>query len=277
MMRKWSLAIVFGLFLASAATAQSASWQFHWQVGQVLSYRVEQITSAAEVVEGKKTETTSKVTNVKRWQALQVDAAGVATLQLSLTALRVETTTPAGEVMLFDSANPQGSNARMREQLTRYVGSPLAVLRVNGQGKVIEVKECKFGPPSRFESEPPFVLTLPEGEPKANWERTYNITLDPPHGTGEKYAAVQKYVCQAKKDATITVGVTTVLQAKPEAVADQVPLLQMQPEGAVVFNLPTGVMESARLSINKELKGHQGEGSSYQFRSSYVEQLLPRE
>src|SRR6516225_7159116 len=114
---KASMTLVFGLVVALPATAQETVWRFHWQRGQILTYRVEQVTTASEVVDGKRAETTSKLTNVKRWQVQIVDAAGVATLELSLGSLRIETTTPGGEVMLFDSANPAGSNPQMKEQL----------------------------------------------------------------------------------------------------------------------------------------------------------------
>src|SRR5262249_45383337 len=140
--------------------------------------------------------------------------------------------------------------------------------------KVVEVKECKFGPASRYESEPPFVITLPDAAPANQWERAYKITLAPPQGTNGQYEAVQTYTVQAHKDQTLTVGLTTVIKALPQAVADQAPLLQMQPEGEIVFNVATGVLEKAILKVDKELKGHQGEGSSYHFQSTYTEQYL---
>jgi hypothetical protein len=267
--------------MLSPALGQAPSWRFRWQAGQVLIYRVEQNTSASEVVDGKKTDSSTKLNNTKRWQVLDVDAAGVATLQMSLTALRLETTTPSGEVLHFDSAEPQNSNPQMREQLAKYVGPPLIVLRVNPQGKVVEVKECKFGSPNRLESDPPFVLTLPADDgASANWHREYQITLDPPQGTGEKYAAVQKYsvkstaIKPAGNVPIATLVLTTELKTQPEAAADQAPLLQMQPHGEVVFNLQAGIMETARLNIDKELKDHQGEGSSYRFQSTYHEQYV---
>jgi hypothetical protein len=274
MIRNGSLGLLIGFVLVSTATAQSAGWRFHWQPGQVLTYRVEQTTAASEVVDGKKTETKSKLGNVKRWQVLGVDAAGVATVQLSLLSLRIETTLPSGEVLGFDSANPQAGNAQMREQLAKYVGSPLAVLRVDAQGKVVEVKECTYGVASRYDSEPPFVITLPEGSPQKNWERAYKITLAPPQGTNEQYDAIQKYGVQAVNDKVLHVRLTTLLKSPPQALADQAPLLQMQPEGEVIFNLQTGMIEQAQLHIDKELKGHQGEGSSYHFQSTYTEQYL---
>jgi hypothetical protein len=70
----------------------------------------------------------------------------------------------------------------------------------------------------------------------------------------------------------VKVGVTTALSGLPESVADQVPLLQAQPEGEVVFDAAAGLVKGIALTIDKELKGHQGEGSSYRFRSTYREE-----
>jgi hypothetical protein len=276
MTRKAILVVLVGLGLGAAAPAQTAAWRFHWQPEQVLTYRVEQATSAAEVLGGTKVETATKLQHVKRWQVLAVDAAGVATLQLSLASLLLETTTPRGEVLRFDSANPDQSDPQLRAQLARFVGPPLALLRVDGQGRVVEVKESRHGPASRFESELPFVLALPETGPQAGqtWQRAYRITVEPPQGVGEKHDAVQQYVCQGVEGGAATVTVTTAVQALPQSPLDQVPLVQMQPEGEVVFDTQAGRLRRANLRIDKELKGHQGEGSSYRFQSTYTEQYV---
>ena len=163
----------------------------------------------------------------------------------------------------------------MREQLAKYVNQPLVILRVDGRGKVVEVKESKFGPASRYESEPPFVLTMPgENTKGSTWERAYRITLEPPHGAGEKYDATQTYTYKALDGTLATVALTTALKTPPAAAAEQVPLLQMQPEGEIVFDLRTGTMRTARLRVDKEVKGHQGEGSSYRFQSTYTEEFV---
>ena len=52
------------------------------------------------------------------------------------------------------------------------------------------------------------------------------------------------------------------------------PLLQMQPEGQVIFDTKEGRLRQATLRIEKELKGHQGEGSSYHFQSTYTEEYV---
>jgi hypothetical protein len=271
----WNLGLVFGLILAPGALGQAPGWRFQWEPNQVLTYKVEQTTTASEVIEGKKAETVSRLANTKRWQVLDVDAAGTATLQLSMAALKIETTTPTGEVMVFDSANPDKSNPQMREQLSKFVGQPLATLRVNKQGKVVEVKECKFGPASRFECEPPFIVTFPpEGFP-SDWDRSYQVTVEPPQGAGEKYDAVQKYSCRTVEGKIAGIAFSTALKTKPMAPVDEIPLFSVLPQGQVQFDFQAGKMLSARLTIQKELTDHQGAGSNYHFQSSYSEELIP--
>ena len=150
---------------------------------------------------------------------------------------------------------------------------PLSTLRVDAWGRVVEVKESKFGPASRFEAELPFVIILPGAvpQPGQSWKRAYNITLEPPAGTGEKYTCLQRYTCKRVEGSGAVIGVGTEPKTLPEALADQVPLLRMQPEGEVVFNLEAGRMQSAHLRVQKELKDHQGAGSSYRFESTYTE------
>ncbi|MCS6852923.1 MAG: hypothetical protein NZ700_17320 [Gemmataceae bacterium] len=272
-MRPPLAALLVGL---SATAADAQTPQFCWKPGQVLTYRVEQTTTAVETVNGTTTQTATKLNHVKRWQVLAVDNHGVATLQLTLQSLRLAATTPSGETIAFDSTAPDKSHPQMREQLSKYVGPVLATLKVDPRGRVMEVVESKHGPASRYESEPPFVLILPAGSIQAgqSWHRDYAITLEPPHGTGEKYQAQQQYVCKALADGTATITIAGTLKTQPEAVADRIPLLQMQPEGEVVFDLQAGCLRRARMQIDKTLSGHQGEGSSYRFSSTYVEELV---
>src|SRR5262245_14400984 len=105
MFRRSLILVLIGLVLPSFAQAQSEPWRFRWQKGQSLSYQVEQSTSAAEVTNSGKAESTTKLRNVKVWQVLEVDAGGIATLQMSLKSLRFEMTTPRGD-LLFDSVDP---------------------------------------------------------------------------------------------------------------------------------------------------------------------------
>jgi hypothetical protein len=275
MLRKVFLGVLVALAFTSFASAQS-SWRFRWQKGQVLIYRVEQSMTASETLTDGSSESKTKTNVVKRWQVQEVDAAGVATLQLSLDKLRLEKTTAGGDVLVYDSADPAKSDPQMKEQLARYVGQPIAVLRLDGFGRLVEVKKSDFGPASRFEADLPFQIVLPGADFRAGqyWERNYKVTLEPPQGTGEKYDAVQRYTCKEVTATSATLLVSTTLKTVPESLLDRVPLLQLQPEGEVVFDAQPGLMRSARLVIDKELKNHQGEGTSYRFQRTCIEEYI---
>jgi hypothetical protein len=269
------------LFALSAALLNSApalaqnggAWQFRWQKGQTLSYRVEHTTFVSEMSSGSKVETSSKLKLVKRWQVVDVDASNVATLQLSLTSLRHEQTRPNGVVMLFDSADLARSDPELREQMGQLIGKTLASLKINGLGQVVAVTQ---GSANVFESEPPFIAVLPGQAVSVGqgWQRTYQVSLDPPVGTGEKFAAKQIYRLTSVDGGKATLALSTELQSQPESVADRVPLLQKQPQGQVVIDVSTGRLLSARLAIDKTLENHKGQGSNYRFQSQYTEELI---
>jgi hypothetical protein len=276
MIQRRTLTAMVALLIASASvSAQTVPVRFHWQAGQVLTYRVEQVTTETEVVGGTKVESALKLNHVKRWQVIAVDGAGVATIQQSLGSLRVEKKTGNGTTVVFDSANPEKSDPPMREQLSKYVGTVLAVLRIDSFGKVVEVTKSSFVAPSRYENELPFTILLPvQGlEPGKSWQRTYDITLDPPLGTGEKYPAAQEYYYKGV-NGELVIAYETHIKSPPADKGDQAKILQFLPRGEAVFDVQSGCLRRVRQTVDQQIKGHQGEDSSYSIQTSYVEELV---
>jgi hypothetical protein len=293
MTRGASLSLLATLCLTATVAAQAPAAPptgFRWQAAQTLTYRVEQTTTAVETLpkdkpdgspseETQRTDVVSRLAVVKSWKVLAVDAAGVATLQLTVDSLRLETVTPDGETTVFDSARPAGSNTPAQNENSQYVGKPITTIRVDAVGRVVEVKESKFGPASRFEAELPFRLALPEGGLTAagqSWQRAFTLVLEPPQGEGQKFAAGQKYVCKGiAADGLATVSLSTTAEVGADTPADQqIPLWPMQPEGEVVFDTANGRLHSAKLRVLKELPNHRGPGTHYRFQTDYSETLV---
>jgi hypothetical protein len=267
---------VMVLLVSTSPTWAQSGLRWRWQKDQHLIYKSEQVTQASDELNNSRIETSSRLNLTKRWDVIEVDGDGVATVQLKLLALKLETTTPGGEVLLFDSGHPEKSNPQLRDKLAWFVGPTLAVLRIDGRGRVMEVKESQFGPASKYENELPFIVWLPETMPRADqpWERQYRITLAPPQGTGEQFAALQRYRITNATPGTITIQLMTELKTQPAAQADRVPLLQLMPEGEIVFDIKAGRMRSASLQIDKKLENHRGQGSSHRFQSTTKEVLV---
>jgi len=138
-------------------------------------------------------------------------------------------------------------------------------LRIDNRGRVVEVKESQFGPASKYENELPFIGWLPEALPRQDqgWDRPFRLTLAPPQGTGEQFAALQRYRIKSHEAGKLTILFTTELKTQPEALADRVPLLQLLPEGEFVFDNNLGRLRSATFKIDKLLENHRGPGSSH--------------
>jgi hypothetical protein len=262
-----------------AAVARADAPRFKFAKGETLSYHLVQTTQVIETVpEGKtnkpvETAATTKVDLIRKWRVTDVDDKGIATVELTIASMRWER--KAGdEEDVFDSSNPDDLN---KSEMAKHVGPVLAVLRVDPLGKVVEVKESKVGPAARFEAELPFKFVLPGTATKSGelWDRTFTIQLDPPLGTGEKYTGTQKYHGLEPKNELLPVRLTTEIKELPTSAAEQIPLLPHLAEGQVYFHAATGRYYAARLKVQKELKNHQGDGSSYKFTSTYVEDLVP--
>jgi len=260
------IAVVVLAPLASAQEAPKPLPQLKWTAGQVLHYRVEMSTVALDQVGDVKSETKSVVKVTKRWQVKDVDKSGTATLVLSLTSMYQQRTTPSGDVLTYDSANPDKSDPHLKKALEGYLNVTLATLRVDASGKVVEVKESK-SPATSYENELPFLALLPAVafEEGLTWERAYKITLAPPLGTGEQYEALHKYACKTAMVDLVTVTMKTELKSPPKAAADAIPLWQFMPSGELVYDLKNGRLHSAKLTVDRELKNHQGDNSVCRF------------
>jgi hypothetical protein len=270
MIRRAMAAALVGLLAASAVPAQAPV--FRWQTGQVLVYRVEHATLLTDVVGEKKDETRTRMQVTRRWQVLGVEPSGVATLQMSVVALAYEISRPGGNVLRFDSADLDRSSPELVKQLRPYLGEPIVVLRIDAQGKVLEVKEARdSGSADKYEFEPPFVALLPTDGLKVGqaWERRFDLTVPPPAGVGDKYPIVERYTCAGLADGVATITIKTEAGELPEG-TDPVPLWQAQREGEVLFDTTAGRLKSAVLKIDKEQKGMQAEDSSTRFQSTYI-------
>ena len=245
---RFLLSILCTLIFTLPTFAQ-VPWQFRWQKGQTLTYKIK-LTSRRSSRRLKKAANTSKFAKaqdlVNRWQVADVDNKGVATLSMTIVAMRNEQKRANGETLLFDSQNLDKSTPELRETMSKFIGQTAAVVRVDGYGRLIDVKQ---GSAASYEAEPPFLVVFPEAKAAVGqaWRRPFEVTLDPPYGTGEKLKAEQRYSCKKIEAGQATLGVQTEFKMLPEIPRERIPLLQRDTEGEIVFDLQTGRLIAAQL------------------------------
>jgi hypothetical protein len=274
-----SVAIVLASAVVAQPPAAPAAPRFKWEPGKVLTYRVIQQTVVQETTLDEKTnkpvtdKTQTDLALVRKWTVKDVDKLGVATVEMSITEMKSQIHQPDGSVTGTDSTKPEDAKA-----MAGFLNTPIVTVRIDAQGRLVEVKEAKGGQAARLQSELPFRLVLPDAAPGANrtWDRPFAVKLDPPHGTGESYDFVQKYTSKGEKDGLLVVGVDTALKAPPKAVSEQVPLVSMLWTGDVYFNTSAGRYHAARLKAKSELANHQGEGTKFVYESTYAEDAIEK-
>jgi hypothetical protein len=264
---------------AAAQPPAPAAPRFQWTPGEVHNYRVVQSTVVQETTLDEKTnkpvtgEARTSLALVRKWIVKDVDKAGVATLEMSITELKSEFRQSDGSVTSSDSSRPEDAKT-----MAAYLNKPIVVVRIDGRGTLVEVKEAKGGTAGRLHAELPFRLVLPDASPDANatWDRPFTIKLDPPLGTGESYDFTQKYTSRGTKDGLLVVAIETTLKSPPKALSEQVPLVPMLWSGDVYFNVGAGKYHASRLKARAELVNYQGEGTKYLYESTYAEDALQK-
>jgi hypothetical protein len=261
-----------------APPAAAPPVRFKWAAGQTLAYKVTQATTVRETTLDEKTEkpvvteTRTALALAKSWAVRAVEPTGVATLEMTITAMRSEFRKPDGTTVVTDSANPEDA-----KQMAAYLNVPVVTVRVDPQGRLVEVKEAKAGG-GRLQAELPFRVVLPDAGPATGqaWDRTFALKLDPPLGTGESYDFAQMYSLKAAKDGLLVIGVETALKSPPKTAAEKVPLVPMLWAGEVYFNPAAGKLYAVRLKAKAELPNHQGEGTKFEYESVYTEDAVEK-
>jgi hypothetical protein len=261
------------------ASPPAATTRFKWTAGDVHTYRVNQQTMVKETTLDEKTqkpvttETRTNLTLTRQWTVKDVDASGVGTLEMTITGMKNEFRRPDGTSLVLDSANPENA-----KEMAGFLNVPVVTVKVDPQGRLLDVKEGKAGGAARLQAELPFRLTLPDGEPAVGgkWDRPFSLKLDPPLGTGESHDYAQTYTAKAVRDGILVVGVETSLKNPPKALAERVPLVPMLWGGEVYFSKAAGKYTAARLKAKAELPDYQGEGTKFEYESVYNEDAVEK-
>lgn len=263
----------------SSVSAQSAPLRFKWQTGQTMAYKVGQTTTVDELTLDEKAKTPTPVktvtalTSTKRWAVKEVDREGVATLEMSVAAMRQEVTQTIGDgkpnARVIDSANPDDAKDMP------FLGKVILTVRVDPQGRLVEAKADGKATQERLQVELPFRLVLPDAAPAKDdkWSRAVAIKLPPPLGTGEAFDATQRYTFAGMKDEYAVVGMTTELKEPPTDAAVMPALVPLLWEGNLFVNTKTGQYQGAKLSVKREVANHRGEGTKFSYASEYTEAL----
>ncbi len=261
-----------------ALQGQEAFGTFTWQKGQSFRYQVEHKTTASDKQGATTSEVKTELNLLKEWKVLTVDSDGTAQIQLKLLALKSVTKKPDGELITFDSAKPEASTAQLRDQMSKFVGDPVALLLIDKNGKVKEVRENRFGSPKRFDSDPPMALIFGKGPIVlgTQWERPVTIASDPTvaPSEGNGWQAIVHSECITASKTTRTIKTEGIWTTEPKAAEAKIGLLQYFPKTEIVLDQPGMPPKLIVSKLDRTIKHGDKESNSYRLISEYRESRI---
>jgi hypothetical protein len=264
--------------LMPSLRAQESFGTFSWQKGQVFRYRVDHKTTAKDMQGANSTEVQTELGLLKEWKVLEVDEVGSAQIQLKLLALRSVTKRPDGQMFSFDSTKPEESTPQLRDQLSKYVRDPVALLVVDKSGKVKEVRENRFGSAKRYDTDPPMGVVLGSGPIilGSKWERDVTISSDPtaPASETNGWKALVNAECIAATASSRTIKVDAKWVKEPESSEARISLLQHFPATEVVLDQPGMPPKLIVSKMDRTIKHGEKDGSLYRLISDYRESRI---
>jgi len=272
--------LILVLLSASIGLAEEpVKLRFAFAVNQTLTYRVVQTTTVNEVTLDENTKkatpviTSTKLAITKVWKVKQTDPNGSATLEMTTTALKQETTQTIGAgkpvTNALDSSVPGDAQAMT------FLNKPILTLKMGPQGQITDVKSELPGAADRLMADLPFKVALPtEAVPlNATWKRPFEFKLPPPLGTGEIFGIEQSFKYLGEKDGVAVIAMATALKKPLTEKAFLPGVAPILWNGDVFIQTKTGMYRGAKLSISQSVENHQGEGTKFSYSSEYAEAL----
>ncbi|MGL6074385.1 MAG: hypothetical protein ACRC8S_09525 [Fimbriiglobus sp.] len=269
--------LLLGIWLTSGLVMAQEPGRFQFKPGETWTSTIAQTTTVSETtIEERQpviAATVVKLDLTRRWKIQRVEPNGEAVIEMSFVKMKQVIKRPGPknkegqrtvDELVLDSETAEGA-----AQIPGFRDNPAFVLRVDARGQVLEAKDGKGQPAPRMAMTPPFRIVWPEA-PKAGtpWVRNFTVALDPPLGTGEKFAVNQTFT------PTTTVGVYDVKTDLPEPPRDATlmqPLIPYLWEGQVTFDATKSRLTAAKLRIRRELPNHAGPGTQFLYETQYQE------
>jgi hypothetical protein len=268
-----ALAVALLLGNAGGASAQGI-FKFKLEPGTKLLYESE-FSHKVETRAGQETLVSrSRLTQLRQWHVRNVDALGVATIELTVLKMKLERNDPDSKALIFDSTDPDKSDPQLTAQLSKVVGKPIQRVQLAANG-VVKASQNLSESKSIF-PELPFQITVADEYPRRGlkWQRDFAVTLDPPLGKGEAFKASQVCKVDELTDDKMVVLAETSLESEPTNVGAKMALHQFLPKGKVTLDLKRGLMLESEMTIDKTIDNFEGVNSSYRYTSKAVEKLV---
>lgn len=269
-------ACLFVLFAAQTQgaedTAEEYLLHYKFKMGEVIRYRVHDASNTRTTIEETTQEVETRTESIKAWKITDVLPSGEIEFVHVVEAVRLTNTVPNRGTTTYNSETDKAPPANL-EHVSRSIGIPLLVVRIQPDGTIVDRQEKHPVPPSKEDL--PMTLQLPTKAIAVGqqWDRTYEV--DSERKSKAKLKVRTRRVCTLKevKDDIATIQVEyQILTPVSAFVKSQ--LKERLTKGTVRFDLERGRIVSQKHDADCHIIGFSGKASSIHYVSRQEERLL---
>ncbi len=265
--------------LARADNAQKYLLRYKFQPNETVCWDVEHRSKVRATVSRttQTTETLSK--SLKCWRVFDVQPDGTTAFEHRVDWVDMRQKLTGREEVHYDSRKDKKPPIGF-ETVAKSIGVPLAVVKMDTRGKVLQ-RERRGKKPSETQQSLPeneSLLTIPLPEkPVAigeTWSLPQDFDIPLPAGTVKKVKAVQQFTLEEVKTGVATIRFATEILTPITDPAVESQLVQRESAGRVRFDIDAGRILSQQIDIDKHVVGFRGEASSIHYVNRFSEHLV---
>jgi hypothetical protein len=266
---------------AVAGEAEKYTLRYKFHPGETLRWQVEHKSKVRATVSGSTQDTETLSTSVKAWRFADVQPDGSATFEHRVEWVDMRQTLTGRKEVRYDSRTDAKPPAGF-EDAAKSVGVPLAIIKIDANGKVLGRQEktpraAKGSTKSAPQNEGWITIPLPDGPVPVGhkWTLPQDIDVPLPSGTVKKVKAMQQFELQGVKTGVATIRVATEILTPITDPGVESQLVQREISGVVRFDIDEGRILSQQMDIDKHVIGFRGDASSIHYVNRFSERLLP--
>ncbi len=265
-----------GLGLVAAALGvgaeEAVTLKYRFSPGQVLRYEGTQVMKGESTVAGMKHDFRASTGWLREWRVLSVDEKGNVRLSLSILRARVETITPDGSKITFDTEKEDANNP-----LRSVVGRPLVEVVLSQNGQILDFGQPQASGAGHFLAllrTQLYALPVEAVAAGAGWQNDIPLPLPAPLGKeGEAIRIRQSFRLEKVADSVATINFASGPAEEIKDRARLAAIAQFLPSGKLELDMTRGVLRRIELTLDQTVSEFAGTDSQMHVTGTYREVL----
>lgn len=272
--RSLTFALLIALCGSPLAAQDNQKYELKYKLrsGEKLVAKVVHVAETRTQMSGQEESSQSRTTSEKAWIVKDVNDKGEMTFEYRINSVNLRQSVGEGEELAYDSASDD-KVPDMFKSVADSIGKPLATVRINAQGQVLdrdkELKTPELGMGDLTIPLPPKPISVGE-----NWAVPREMRVKLESGAFKKIKVRELYTLRKVATGVATISIETQPLTPVNDPAVEAQLIQQLSKGEIRFDVDAGRMLSKRLDWSEEVVGFRGPETSLRYDSKFTEELV---